>query len=87
MTYLNVTTTKAEVTVSEESGVVIAVVPTGPQGPIGPPGPIVDSLGSIPDVDTSAVTDGSVLVYNSTVSKFTANSVWTTTSLTDGGNF
>jgi hypothetical protein len=98
MTYINVTSTQAEIVLTDASGAVTAIttpsapqiltaVTEGPLGPQGPPAPVISSIGQISDVDTSAVTDGSVLVYNGTVSKFTADSVWTTTSLTDGGNF
>ena len=95
MTYINVTATQAEIVITEDSGAVTAITtPSVPEiltayteGPQGAPGGAITAIGQIADVDTSAVTDGSVLVYNSTVSKFTANSVWTTTSLTDGGNF
>jgi hypothetical protein len=95
MTYINVTSTQAEIVLTDASGAVTAITtPSAPQiltavteGPQGPAAPVISSIGQIADVDTSAVTDGSVLVYNGTVSKFTADSVWTTTSLTDGGNF
>jgi hypothetical protein len=95
MTYINVTATQAEIVITEDSGAVTAITtPSAPElltafteGPQGAPGAAIASIGQIPDVDTSAVTDGSVLVYNATISKFTADTNWTTTSLTDGGNF
>ena len=95
MTFINVTTTQAEITITEENGAITAVTtPSSPaiitaysEGPQGPAGPALTSLGQIPDVDTSTVTDGSVLVFNAQSAKFKADNVWTTTSLADGGNF
>ncbi len=97
MTYVNVTTTQAEVVITEENGAITTVttasapsvltaVTEGPQGPQGPAGPIVP-LGSLSNVDTSAVTDGSVLYYDSASTTFKANTIWTTSTLSDGGNF
>ena len=112
MTYINVTTTQAEVVITEENGAITTVTtasapsiltavtegpqgpqglqgpqgPTGPQGPQGPSGS-TGPLGSLSNVDTTAVTDGSILYYDSASSLFKANTTWTTTSLSDGGNF
>lgn len=41
--------------------------PTGPQGPSG-----VTTLSGASDVDTSVITDGSVLVYKESTSKWTS---------------
>jgi hypothetical protein len=95
MTFINVTTTQAEITITEENGAITAITtPASPgvitaytEGPQGAPGAAIASIGQIPDVDTSAVSDGSVLVYDSSSSKFKANNVWTTSTLSDGGNF
>lgn len=62
--------------------------PPGATGPQGPPGVgAASSLGDIPNVDTTGVTNGSVLYYSSSAAKFKADAVWTTNSLTDGGAF
>lgn len=53
----------------------------------GPQGPYPERLGNIGNVDTSNVTGGSVLYYDSQDSQFKANSTWTTSTLSDGGNF
>lgn len=53
----------------------------------GPQGPFPQRLGDIGNVQTGNVTDGSVLYYDSQDSQFKANSTWTTSSLSDGGNF
>lgn len=95
MTFINVTTTQAEITITEENGAITAITtPSSPalitaftEGPQGPAGPALTSIGQIPDVDTSAVTDGAVLVFDGSSSKFKANSIWTTSTLSDGGNF
>ena len=85
MTSVNVTktTTKVEVTeggqstvVNSESVSVVKATTAGPQGPPGPDGIVVD--------DAAKVT-GSVVYYDG--STFKANATWTTTTLTDGGNF
>lgn len=95
MTFVNVTTTQAEITITEENGAITTITtPSAPniitaytEGPQGVPGPALQSIGQIPDVDTSAVANGSVLVYDGSVSKFKANDIWTTATLSDGGNF
>lgn len=59
--------------------------PTGPQGiqgiqgPQGPPGQL--------NLDDSAKVNGSVLYYDAASAQIKADTVWTTSSLTDGGNF
>lgn len=95
MNQINVTTTQAEIIVTEDSGAITVVTtPSAPslitavtEGPSGPAGQAWVSIGQIPDVDISAVTNGSVLYYESSTSKFKANSTWTTAELADGGNF
>lgn len=95
MTFINVTTTQAEITITEENGAITAITtPSSPaiitaytEGPQGAPGAAIASIGQIPDVDTTAVTDGAVLVYDGSASKFKANNIWTTSTLSDGGNF
>lgn len=97
MTSVNVTNNVSEVSVTDDAGAVVvvernevAVVSTvveGPQGPIGPQGPSIGSLADIGDVDATNVADKSVLVYDSATAKYKVDSVWTTDSLADGGNF
>lgn len=68
-----------------------ATGPTGPQGPQGPPGDgaggSLSTIGQIPDVDTTQVVDGSVLVYNAATAKYVAGPLDTRLTLSDGGNF
>jgi hypothetical protein len=95
MNQINITTTQAEITITDNNGAITAVTtPSTPSiltaytaGPQGAAGAAITSIGEIPDVDTTGVTDGAILTYNEAISKFTANSTWTTASLTDGGNF
>lgn len=65
--------------------------PAGPQGIQGPPGTdaagALTSIGGIPDVDTTQVVDGSVLVYHASTSTYVAGPLDTRLTLTDGGNF
>lgn len=68
-----------------ETGIIGPQGPIGPVGPVGPPGS--NYLVNLNDVDATAVVDKSVLVYNGTTSKFTADDANTTITLTDGGNF
>lgn len=44
-------------------------------------------LEDMKDVDVSARTDGSVLVYDQSLGKFVADSINTISNVTDGGNF
>jgi hypothetical protein len=87
-----VSTSTASVVVTEDSGAITTITtPSAPQiitaYTEGPAGGGIGSIGQIPDVDISAVTNGSLLVYDGSVSKFKADSNWTTNTLTDGGNF
>ena len=94
MTFVNVTTTQAEVIATEGNGSVTAITTAAAasiitavtEGPQGPPGPVVP-LGNLSNVNTNSVTDGSVLYYDSATAFFKADAIWTTTKLTDGGNF
>jgi len=65
-----------QIIISETETLVISndtaiTIVTGMLGPKGADG-IVNSMGSIPDVDTSNLQDGSLLVYSSTSSKWQA---------------
>lgn len=92
MTYVNVSTTKAETVILEEtSGSVTAVqtekaavvttVTEGPQGPPGPQGPsglIVNDAGKV---------DKSLVYYDAAAATFKADATWTTKTIVDAGNF
>ena len=90
MTSVNVTEVANSVTLTEDSAVVVVPVPEttvvvattlGPQGPQGPPG------ASGTPIDIIGTVDKSVVYYDAASSGFRADSIWTTTSLSDGGNF
>ena len=67
------------VVVTENSGsAVVTAVTQGPQGPAGSPGVVVDGTAKV---------DKSVVYYDATAGQYKADSIWTTTTLTDGGNF
>ena len=44
-------------------------------------------LANLEDVDSTSKTDKSVLYYNQATGKFTADSIYTIITVTDGGNF
>ena len=90
MTSVNVTTTVNTIDVTTETGISVVQVPVtstvtavtaGPQGPIGPAGP----AGIV--VEDAAKVDKSIVYYDGSSSQFRADAVWTTTTLTNGGNF
>jgi hypothetical protein len=71
-----------------EIGVIGPQGPIGGQGPPGPEGPTGPAaLSDLTDVDAISKVDKSVLVWNQSTGKFTANDQNTTITLTDGGNF
>lgn len=87
MTAVNVTTTESTVSVTAAGSTTVVQTPvtsvvtattTGPQGPIGPSGL---------EVNSAAKVSGSIVYYDGSSSQFRADAVWTTTTLTDGGNF
>lgn len=61
--------------------------PEGPPGATGPPGPAIASLGDLPDVDTTAAVERSLLYFDAAAALFRADSSVTQSTLTDGGNF
>ena len=63
-----------QVNVSDDQNQTVEVVSAGPQGP------------GI-NLDDSAKINKSIVYYDSTSAKFKADTVWTTDTLTDGGNF
>ena len=86
---VNVTETKNTVTVNEETNSVtvqqggtstVEVVTAGPQGAEGP-------IASGFDFDGSNKVDKSIVYYDSSAGTYKADSTWTTSTLTDGGNF
>ena len=87
MTAVNITTTENTVNIAAAGSTTVVQVPvtsvvtattTGPQGPVGPSGL---------EVNSAAKVDGSIVYYDGSSSQFRADAVWTTTTLTDGGNF
>jgi len=78
MTSVNITTNKNTVTVNGETSVV-TVATEGPQGAG------FTSTGA--SLDDSAKIDKSVVYYDQSASAFKADSTWTTSTLSDGGNF
>lgn len=90
MTSVNVTTQSASVLVTEASSstvvtsdsvATVTATTAGPRGPVGPVGPA--GL----EVDSAAKVNGSIVYYDGSSAQFKADAVWTTTTLTDGGNF
>lgn len=79
MTTVNITTSKNTITIDENNSSVIKVATQGPQGPS-----FASSGKTL--VDTNKV-DKSILYYDSSAGVFKADSTWTTSTLTDGGNF
>ncbi len=75
MTTVNITTNKNTVTVDESNSSVITVATQGPQGEVG-----------IDLSDTNRV-NKSIIYYDSAAGTYKADSTWTTSTLTDGGNF
>jgi len=75
MTTVNITTNKNTVTIDEDNSSVIEVATQGPQGPTG-----------IDISDTNKV-NKSIIYYDSAAGTYKADSTWTTSTLTDGGNF
>ena len=76
MTTVNITTNKNTVTVDESNSSVIEVATQGPQG----------ATGGFTLSDDNKI-DKSIIYYDSTAGTYKANSTWTTSSLTNGGNF
>jgi|9_EtaG_2_1085328.scaffolds.fasta_scaffold00056_34 hypothetical protein len=76
MTTVNVTTNKNTVTVDESNSSVITVATQGPQGA---------SATDIINLDNAV--NRSIVYYDSTSSSLKADASWTTSTITDGGNF
>ena len=76
MTSVNITTNKNTVTVNEDNSSVITVSTQGPQGA---------SADDIINLDNAV--NRSIVYYDSTSSSLKADASWTTSTITDGGNF
>jgi len=76
MTSVNITTNKNTVTVNEDNSSVITVSTQGPQGA---------SADDIINLDNAV--NRSIVYYDSTSSSLRADASWTTSTITDGGNF
>ena len=79
MTTVNITTSKNTVTIDESNSSVISVATQGPQGP-------QFSSSATALLDASKV-DKSITYYDGTAGSYKADSTWTTSTITDGGNF
>ena len=79
MTTVNITTSKNTVTIDEDNSSVIEVATQGPQGP-------EFSSSGIGLTDTNRV-NKSIIYYDSASGSYKADSTWTASTLTDGGNF
>ena len=75
MSTVNITTNKNTVTVDEGDPSVITVATQGPQG----------AQGTVINVDNAV--NRSIVYYDSTSSSLKADATWTTSTITDGGNF
>jgi len=89
MTSVNVTTQTSSVTVTDatsstavstSSASTVTATTAGPRGPKG------DAGSNFSLTDTAKV-DRSVIYYDSDAGSYKADSTWTTSTLTDGGNF
>ncbi len=78
-----ITETTATVVVESSTSSTVEVITAGPQGPTAP----VATFGDIPDVDTTAVVDKSVLYYDAAAEKWKGDDINTVITLTDGGAF
>lgn len=70
-------------TIVVESDPITTVITAGQQGPAGPIGPST-SITDAPDVDTSNLQNGSLLVYSSQFQKWVANTQLDNQSLESG---
>ena len=76
MTSVNITTNKNTVTIDENNSSVITVATQGPHG-----------ASAASEVNTDNAVNRSIVYYDSTSSSLKADATWTTSSLTNGGNF
>ena len=78
MTSVNITTNKNTVTIDENNSSVITVATQGPQGATGSAGFTLSDDNKV---------NKSIIYYDSTAGTYKADSTWTTSTITDGGNF
>ena len=76
---VSVNETTNTVTVTEGTATTVRVATEGPQGPS-------FALSTKTMIDTNRV-DKSIIYYDSAAGTYKADSTWTTSTLTDGGNF
>lgn len=76
MTKVNVSTAGKTTVIKDTDTNIVSVTTAGPQGA---------SAGIV--VDADAKVDKSVVYYDASVARFKADALWTTRTLTDGGNF
>ena len=76
MTSVNITTNKNTVTIDENNSSVITVATQGPQG-----------ASAADEINIDSAVNRSIVYYDSTSSSLKADATWTTSSLTNGGNF
>ncbi len=75
------------VNIAKQQSKVVRITTPGPQGPAGA---AVGEVGDLTDTDTDSVAEGSLLMYNSSTSKWTATNTLETATGTlriNGGNF
>ena len=76
MSSVNITETTNKITVSDADATVVTIATQGPQG------------ASADDaINMDSVVNKSIVYYDGSSSSLKANSVWTTDTLTNGGNF
>lgn len=70
-------------TIVVENELTTVIITAGEQGPTGPIGPSTN-ISSAPDVDTTSLVDGSLLIYSAQEQKWVANTQLTNQSLESG---
>ena len=76
MTSVNITTNKNTVTVNEDNSSIITVATQGPQG-----------ASAADEINVDSAVNRSIVYYDSTSASLKADATWTTSTITDGGNF
>ena len=76
MTSVNITTNKNTVTIDEDNSSVIQVATQGPQG-----------ASATNEINIDSAVNRSIVYYDGTSSRLVADATWTTSTITDGGNF
>jgi hypothetical protein len=78
-----ITETSATVLIETTDTSTVEVITAGPQGAAAPP----YALGELPDLDTTAAVDKSVLYYDAASATWRGDQIHTVITLTDGGAF